>query len=214
MKISPEKVRRILMSVVGVILTGFCVGGLQKASLGVDPFTCFVTGIAHLFHSTYSFFYIIITACLLLFALFIRKQYLGLATVLNLFLTSVSADISYQLLDKLMGQPVILLRIILMVFSIIAMCFSTSLYFTADLGVSGYDAVSLILANRFTFIPFRYWCIFTDSLCVLVRFSFAVNIGLGTVITAFFMGPFIQFFTTYIAEPLRYKVKKKQIVVN
>lgn len=40
------QVRRVTMALCGVILCGFCVGMLQKANLGVDPFTCFVTGIA------------------------------------------------------------------------------------------------------------------------------------------------------------------------
>ena len=46
--------KRIAMSFFGVIVTGFCIGAFQKANLGADPFTCFVTGIANLFHSTYS----------------------------------------------------------------------------------------------------------------------------------------------------------------
>ena len=41
--------KRITMAFCGVILCGFCVGMLQKANLGVDPFTCFVTGIANIF---------------------------------------------------------------------------------------------------------------------------------------------------------------------
>ncbi|EOT39179.1 YczE/YyaS/YitT family protein [Enterococcus columbae] len=207
-----EKVRRIFMSIVGVIVTGFCVGGLQKANLGVDPFTCFVTGIANLLHSTYSVFYLVITAMLLLFVLLIRRHYIGLATLLNLLLTGVSADFSYQVIDKIIHQPTFIVRVVLMIGSIIVMCFSASLYFTADLGVSGYDAVALILANKFTCVPFRYWRILTDGFCVLVGFTFAVNIGLGTVITAFFMGPFIQFFTIHIAEPFRYQ--NKQILSN
>lgn len=53
--------RRISMALLGVILCGLCVGMLQKANLGVDPFTCFVTGIANIFSSTYSTFYLILT---------------------------------------------------------------------------------------------------------------------------------------------------------
>ena len=46
-----QKTKRILMAFFGVIVTGFCVGTFQKASLGTDPFTCFVTGIGNIFGS-------------------------------------------------------------------------------------------------------------------------------------------------------------------
>ena len=59
------------MSFFGVIVTGFCIGAFQKANLGADPFTCFVTGIANIFHSTYSTFYIIVTGALLVGVFFV-----------------------------------------------------------------------------------------------------------------------------------------------
>lgn len=61
-----QKQKRIAMSFFGVIVTGFCIGAFQKAGLGADPFTCFVTGIANLFHSTYGTFYMIVTGALLI----------------------------------------------------------------------------------------------------------------------------------------------------
>ena len=84
--------RRVSMALFGVILCGFCVGMLQKANLGVDPFTCFVTGIANIFSSTYSTFYLILTGTLLALVFILRKQYIGIATIFNLFLTGVMAD--------------------------------------------------------------------------------------------------------------------------
>ena len=86
------QVRRIIMAFCGVVLCGFCVGALQKANLGVDPFTCFVTGIANIFNSTYSTFYLILTGLLLALVFILRRHYIGVATVINLFFTGVAAD--------------------------------------------------------------------------------------------------------------------------
>ena len=47
---------------------------LQKANLGVDPFTCFVTGIANIFSSTYSTFYLILTGALLILGVDLVKE--------------------------------------------------------------------------------------------------------------------------------------------
>lgn len=205
MKFLNEKIRRIVMAFSGVILTGFCVGGLQKANLGADPFTCFVTGIANVFSSTYSVFYVIITGLLFVGVFWADKKYLGIATIFNLVLTGVAARFSYEVLSLWMPHLDMFFRLGLMLFSLIIMCFSASLYFTADLGVSAYDAVSLILAKNWSVISFRYWRIATDSICVLIGFIFAVTLGIGTIITALFMGPIIQWFTQHVAEPLRFE---------
>ena len=84
--------KRIAMSFFGVIITGFCIGAFQKANLGADPFTCFVTGIANIFHSTYSVFYLIVTGTLLVGVFFVERHYIGIATLINLFFTGMAAD--------------------------------------------------------------------------------------------------------------------------
>ncbi len=199
-----QKWKRIGMSFFGVIVTGFCVGALQKADLGADPFTCFVTGIGNIFHSTYSTFYLIVTGGLLVGVFFLEKHYIGIATLINLFLTGAAADLMRGLLDRLFPQPGMAVRVGIMLVGILGTCFSASIYFTADLGVSAYDAVSLIAANKYKLMAFRLCRIATDLVCVLTGLLFHVTIGVGTIITALFMGPVIQWFNTHVSEPFLY----------
>ena len=86
---------------------------------------------------------------------------------------------------------------------IVIMCFSFTLYFTADMGVSTYDAVSLILPEKKKW-KFQICRISSDLFCTVVGFAFGVTVGIGTVVKAFFMGPLIAFFNRTVAEPLRY----------
>ena len=155
------------MSFFGVIVTGFCIGAFQKANLGADPFTCFVTGIANIFHSTYSTFYIIVTGALLVGVFFVEKHYIGIATVINLFFTGMAADFMRNILDNIFPAPGMAARLVMMLFGIFGTCFAASVYFTADLGVSAYDAWSLIAANKYKLMPFRLCRIASDSVCVL-----------------------------------------------
>lgn len=199
-----QKTKRIVMAFFGVIVTGFCVGAFQKANLGADPFTCFVTGIGNIFHSTYSVFYLIVTGLLLAGVFFVEKHYIGIATIINLFFTGVAADFMRNVLDGLFPEPTMIIRIIMMLFGILGSCFAASVYFTADLGVSAYDAVSLIAAYKYKLMAFRICRICTDLICVTVGFVCHVTIGVGTVITALFMGPVIQWFNTNVSEPFLY----------
>ena len=199
-----QKWKRVAMSFFGVIVTGFCIGAFQKANLGADPFTCFVTGIGNIFHSTYSTFYLIVTGGLLVGVFFLEKHYIGIATLINLFLTGAAADLMRGLLDRLFPQPGMAVRVGIMLVGILGTCFSASIYFTADLGVSAYDAVSLIAANKYKLMAFRLCRIATDLVCVLTGLIFHVTIGVGTIITALFMGPVIQWFNTHVSEPFLY----------
>ena len=67
--------------------------------------------------------------------------------------------------------------------------------------VSSYDAVAIILSEK---TPFQFrWCrIFTDLCCVGIGFVCGANVGIGTVITAFCMGPFTQWCCDHFAKPL------------
>ncbi len=210
-KENSQKWKRVAMSFFGVIVTGFCIGAFQKANLGADPFTCFVTGIANLFGSTYSTFYIIVTGILLAGVFFVEKHYIGIATVINLFFTGMAADFMRKILDGLFPAPGMGARVVMMLFGIFGTCFAASVYFTADLGVSAYDAWSLIAANKYKLLPFRVCRILSDLVCVITGLACHVTIGVGTVITALFMGPVVQWFNTNVSEPFLYARGGKEI---
>lgn len=193
--------KRVIMAILGVALSGVCVGIFNKALLGADPFTVFVAGIGNVFGRGYGSVYTIITGVCLVFVFFIDKHYIGIATILNLFGIGTIAELTMNLLDRIYHDGPMWVRIAMLLFALIVLCFASSLYFTADLGVSAYDAIALILSKK-TPVPFRFCRIGTDLICVIVGFVCKATIGIGTVITAFFMGPIIQWFNTNIAIPI------------
>ena len=80
-----------------------------------------------------------------------------------------------------------------------------SLYQTADLGIAPYDYLSLGLRD---YTPYPYFgCrIFTDALSALLCWLLGGLVGLGTLICASRLGPFIQFFDrTFSQKVLQYK---------
>jgi uncharacterized membrane protein YczE len=97
--------------------------------------------------------------------------------------------------------------------AVILLSFGSSLYYTADLGVSVYDAISLILAKKkikiFKYIlPFKWIRVASDFVCVSAGAAFGKMPGIGTIITAFFMGPLISFFNRRAAEPFLSKERR------
>lgn len=193
---------RVMMALIGVIITGVSIGMFQKAEMGTDPFTAFVTGIANVFSSGYGTFYPIIVAILLVGVALLQRRYIGVATILNLFLCGVAADWTKKLLDHWMGDIVLWQKLILLAVTLLLACLSASLYFTADLGVSGYDAWALMAANEYHLAPFRLCRVVLDVVCVSVGFFLGATVGIGTVLQALCMGPVVQWFNTHLSEPL------------
>lgn len=195
------KSKRILLALIGVILTGVSVGIIQKSNLGIDPFSSFTTGLSNLMNIRFGIFYTITCAIILIGVFILDKHYIGLATILNLFLIGIIADLTRSILERVIVSDTYIVRIIILLIGIVIMCFSASLYFTADLGISAYDSISKIISDR-TNIRFKICRVTTDLVCVIIGFIFKAEVGVGTVITAFFMGPLITYFNIKFSEPI------------
>ncbi|MGN0742101.1 MAG: membrane protein, partial [Candidatus Fimadaptatus sp.] len=107
------------------------------------------------------------------------------------------------LLGVLFPDPTLATRIVFLVIGVVVMCFASAIYFTADLGVSVYDAIALHLDKKLP-IPFRIIRICTDLICVGIGFALGAVVGVGTLITALFMGPLIDVFNRTVARPFLY----------
>jgi len=207
--------RRILMSVIGVLVSGISVGAFKRAELGVDPFQSLMAGLNAVIPISFGTLYVIANVILLAFSLIFDRRKIGIATVINLFLIGYVADFSHNLLKKLIPETSFIGQLVLLAIGVVLMCLASSFYFTADLGVSTYDAVSLVISEKQSRVKFRYCRIISDLVCVLIGgglciaggYHFTENpsvftvVGIGTIITAFFMGPLIEFFNVHVARP-------------
>lgn len=197
--------KRTCMALAGMVLTGFGVGGLQKASLGVDPFTSLVTGIGNIFHLSYGTLYPIITAILLTLVVIFNRKLIGISTVLNLVVGSWAADTMKGILNQWIPDLTVPVRFIILFITLIVICFAASLYYIADLGVAAYDGVALTLSGKYKICSFKVCRVCCDLVCCFTGFVFHANLGIGTIITAFMMGPVIQWFNTNVTEKYIYR---------
>lgn len=211
------KTRRIGMSLFGVVICAISVGLFKIAALGVDPFQSLMSGLDSLIPISFGTLYVIVNLILLSFALVTDRHYIGIATFINLFLLGYITQFTYDYLLTVIIHPSMIVRVICLLVGIIVICFGSAFYMTADLGVSTYDAVALVISNTWKKGKFQYVRICTDIVCVIAGGAiFLVAggkiaeiptiIGLGTIVTAFFMGPLIEFFNERIARPFLKRV--------
>ncbi|MCR5301241.1 MAG: hypothetical protein K6E49_02245 [Lachnospiraceae bacterium] len=205
--------KRIAMSLMGVIICAISVGVFKIAALGVDPFQSFMAGLDSIVPIGFGTLYVITNAILLLFALIFDRHYIGIATFINLFLLGYITQFTYEFLKTVITDPSIFVRILCLIIGVVVICFGSAFYMTADLGVSTYDAIALIICNTWKKGKFQYVRIITDIICVILGVvlflmsggtisKIPTIAGIGTIITAFFMGPLIEFFNVHIARPI------------
>lgn len=205
--------RRIAMSFFGVVICAISVGIFKIAALGVDPFQSFVSGMDQLIPIEFGTLYVIINVCLLLFSLVADRHNIGIATFINLFLLGYITQYTYEFLQTIIVNPSMGVRVICLIIGVVIICFSSSLYMTADLGVSTYDAVAIVLSRKWKLGQFKYVRICCDLVCVIIgTIVFLIGggtikeiptiVGVGTIITAFFMGPLIELFNEKVARPM------------
>ncbi len=213
--------RRIFMSLFGVIICAISVGIFKIAALGVDPFQSFMAGLDALVPIKFGTLYVIANVVLLAFALIFDRHYIGIATFINLFLLGYITQFTFELLQKVLVDPAMWVRILCLIVGIVIICFGSAFYMTADLGVSTYDAVALIMSNKWKIGKFKYIRIATDLVCVIIGCALFLLAGgkwgqiptiagVGTIITAFFMGPLIDFFNNKFAIPFMNKGSKAE----
>ena len=207
------KSKRIIMSLLGVVITAISIGAFKFAEFGVDPFQSFMSGMDALIPIDFGTLYVIINTVLILFSFLFDRHYIGIATLMNLFLLGYVADFALGLLISLIPEPTCFVRVAFFLFGFLFLCLGSSLYMSTDLGVSTYDAIALIFTNKWRQGKFKAMRICTDITCVGLGIStylisggpangISSFIGIGTIFTAFCMGPLSDLFNKKISKPL------------
>jgi len=162
---------------------------------------------------------ILLNVLMLTFSFFADRHYIGIATFINLLFFGYIVQYSLDFFKICLPGIGIPGRIVCFIIAVVVMCFGSSMYFTSDLGVSTYDAISLIITNTWHIGKFQYVRIISDCICVIVGVILLLisgmswgkipeAAGIGTIVTAFFMGPLIEFFNVKIARPFLHGKKE------
>lgn len=186
--------KRIAMVCIGVLLIGFAISLSVYANLGTDPCTCLNLGISGIIGMDFGTFLLLFNCIILVFTFLLARHLIGIGTIINMvsigFLVDFFRGVFVYILPS---QPSVLFRVFVMLCGIAILSFAAALYIYPQLGVSPYDSIGFILAER-THIQFRWCRIFCDVLAVLIGFLCGSIVGVGTVITAFCIGPLIKYF--------------------
>lgn len=194
--------RRAAVMLFGIVLMGIGVSLFKLSLMGNDPSSAMVMAIGNIVNRPFSIMLVIVNSIWFIFELILGRKHIGVGTFVNWFCVGIFTDLWTKIITENFTVPhTVTARLIIMAFGVLILSLSAALYQTAALGIAPYDALSIIMADRFP-IPY-FWCrIITDSVCAALAFFLGGIIGIGTLVCALGLGPFINFFSNTIAKKL------------
>ncbi|MBO5496909.1 MAG: hypothetical protein J5967_05845 [Oscillospiraceae bacterium] len=170
------------------------------AVLGNDPYTGMNMALAELFSIPFPTLQLGVNLLFFLLQFLLARELIGFGTLFNALFIGSMVDFFYRVMVGALGLPTSFpVQLLVMLIGMLICSFGLSLYQCSDLGVSPYDAASLILDKKLARIPY-FWCrIFTDGICALICYLAGGIIGVGTLVTAFGFGPVIAIFNRVVS---------------
>ena len=186
----------------GIVVMGLGICLFRLSIMGNDPSTALAIAFSDCVGLELSIGLIIANSVYFVVEILLDWKIIGPGTFVNWFCVGFAATWWGDLLNALFTLPEGLVgRLGVMAVGVLVLSLSAALYQTADVGISPYDALSIIMSKRLP-IPY-FWCrILTDSLCAVIAWLLGGIIGLGTLTCALGLGPFIAFFSRTVAKPL------------
>ncbi|MCR5293857.1 MAG: hypothetical protein K6E30_01620 [Lachnospiraceae bacterium] len=195
--------KRAAMSLVGNLLLGIGVAVFKFSAMGNDPYNGMNMALADRFGIPYPTVQILVNLVFFAVQLLWGRDLIGFGTLVNTFLLGYVVNAGYFALCRLFPAPhLFIIQVLVMLAGMLILCLGLSFYQTSEMGTSPYDSFSLILTRKLEKAPY-FWCrIFGDAACALVCFLAGGLVGLGTLVSAFCLGPVIAFFDRTVSRKL------------
>ncbi len=208
-----EKIKRVILLVIGLCIAHLGVTFFVQADLGADPFNVLVQGIfrsvpwPESFGWTHGRTHIIICFIIILLLLVIDKSYIKIGTIICMILGGPIIDMFTILLGPIInnGMPMPL-RLLVLAAGCIILAFGMTIVIKSDAGTGPNDLVAIVISDKIK-KKFGIVRIITDVCFVLVGFLLGGTFGVGTVICAFLVGSCAQLFLPY-SEKICNKILK------
>ncbi|SKC80894.1 YczE/YyaS/YitT family protein [Krasilnikoviella flava] len=201
-----QLVPRALWALGGVAVLALGSAVLLSAHVGVDPFTAANIGVSGHLGVGLGAYQLAVNVVLLVPVVVWARRYVGLGTVINMVMTGFFVQWFGALVEPLVPDPPgHLLQAVLFLVGIVLFTAGASAYMTAGIGTAPYDAIAPIVVDR-TGWRYRVVRVVQDLAFVGLAVVFGGPVGVGTVMTAFFAGPLIDYFTRKVNTPLLHRL--------
>ena len=192
--------KRMAIMFMSILLMGFAVSVFSYSGMGVDPFTALNMSISAKLGISFGFLQMCVNGVVLVLVALTANRLINVGTIVNMVGVGYVCEFFTSIYNQFLPQEnPFAVRLVLMALGVFLLSLSASLYFNCNVGVSPYDALGFVMEEK-TKLKYRWCRVVTDLICTGVAFLLGGPIGIGTVVTAFFMGPVISFCDNSISK--------------
>ncbi len=181
-------VRRFVQLTAGLVIFGVGIGLILQSDLGAPAWDVLHTGLAERFGLTVGSWTVIVSGVVLLLWIPLREPY-GIGTLLNGLLIGPAVDVTLVLTDP---PESVAADLAFLVGGIVLVGFATGMYIGAGLGPGPRDGLMTGIAKRGPSIRRARTIVELGALVTGVVLG--GELGWGTLLFAFGVGPVVQFF--------------------
>ncbi len=197
----------LILSLLGNIIIALGIAILRVSDMGNDAFSAMTMSVSRITPFDLGGFQILVNIILIIFQLIWGRKYIGIGTIINMFLLGYVVQYSIPIIEMLIGQEgshTFVIQIVIMMAAIFAIALGISLYQKANSGVAPFDFLSLGITEA---LPTPYFLnrMVTDASCIalaLIPWFLGIyeitdcHIGIGTVMCVCGLGPFVSLWNT------------------
>lgn len=210
-------IKRMGLMAMSIFLMGFAVSVFSYSGMGVDPYTALNMSISEKLGISFGFWQMCLNGAILIIVGFVAKKLINVGTIFNMVGVGYVCEFFTSIYDAILPEENSLaVRIICMALGVFLLSLSASLYFNCNLGVSPYDALGFVMEEK-TKLKYKWCRVATDLICTISALSMGGPVGVGTIVTAFFMGPVVSFCDTAISQKVmkhRFKFLRNFTVIR
>ncbi len=214
-----EYILRLLFLLIGLVIAHLGVTLFLLTDLGADPFNVFIQGIFRTLGPllpvlTHGYTHAAVCILIMFILLFLDRSYIKAGTLVCMIFGGPIIDLFTRLLGTFIhpGNPFVL-RLFTLALGCIILAFGMTIVIKSDAGTGPNDLVAIVLSEKLP-RPFGPVRILVDICFVASGFLMGGAVGIGTIISAFLVGPVAGIFLPYseklIRTQLRLLINSKQ----
>ncbi len=191
-----QMIKKILLTLVSVLLMGTSVSLLKIVDMGMDSYTYMNVSISEKIGWTLGHWQMLLNCLMFIPVLIWGRKQLGIGTLFNMILVGYTADFCGWIWGKLNLEGILtvpFIRLMIMLISLVVFIFAAATYMSTDLGTSPFDALPMMISEKLPKIPFKIIRFVWDSLAVVVGFIFSGEVKIVTILMVLFLGQTITF---------------------
>lgn len=190
-------IKSILAAVFGVLLVGIGVAFNNCAEFGNDSVGIVYDGIrtfGGMDQAQLGMASNVVNISLLVLLFFIGRRYVSIGTFVYLLPYGFCVDAGNYLYRLFASSESTVMRVVFSVIGCTLLCLGVAIYITVDIGVDPFTGIVLVIRDKLK-KEYRYVKIGFDITLIVIGTILGGKLGVVTVITAFAVGPLIQFFS-------------------